>query len=138
MASKVKIHKINNEAQAAYYHRLIKDVNRELKAWKSTTEATAKRTKARKYGALSAHQNRVALREYKEGLSCNQCGMPFKGKAYLCDFHHPDRENKKKNVSRLYTWKEQRAEISKCLALCSNCHRQYHNEQREGTGKGQW
>jgi len=48
------------------------------------------------------------------------------------DFHHIDtnKEFKISNV-RCYSKKKLKAEIDKCIVLCSNCHREVHfNEQK--------
>ena len=48
---------------------------------------------------------------------------------FVClDFHHVDPTEKEYAVSRLVSYSEQklRREISKCVVLCSNCHRKLH------------
>jgi hypothetical protein len=44
------------------------------------------------------------------------------------DFHHQDRVSKDEAVSRMLTWSMDKImhEISKCIVLCSNCHRKEH------------
>jgi hypothetical protein len=69
----------------------------------------------------------------KEELNCADCGMSFKGKGYLCDFHHKDSRLKSFNLGG--SWKDKKKnilelEISKCDPLCSNCHRIRHHTEK--------
>ena len=70
----------------------------------------------------------LKLKEYKESCNCNDCGLSFKNKAFLCDFHHIDPSEKDFSVGeiRKYGWKKIKREIEKCIPLCSNCHRIRH------------
>lgn len=63
---------------------------------------------------------------YKESLSCLDCSLSFKGKSYLCDFHHL--RDKDFAIAELVSYGKQKVleEIAKCIPLCANCHRERH------------
>lgn len=65
--------------------------------------------------------------EYKETLSCSFCP---ENNSVCLDFHHKDSSKKDINVSaalnRRYSKKRILEEISKCIVVCSNCHRKLH------------
>lgn len=71
----------------------------------------------------------LAYKKYKESLFCLDCGLSFKNKSYLCDFHHLDESTKditianRKFQSPLSFIKK---ELDKCVPLCANCHRIRH------------
>lgn len=56
---------------------------------------------------------------------CSKCGDERK---YVLDFHHIDDASKEYDVGHMssYTWEKVELEISKCIILCSNCHRELH------------
>lgn len=68
------------------------------------------------------------FREYKKTLECIVCGE----NDYVClDFHHRNPKEKDLNLANIMKskgWGKERTikEISKCLVLCSNCHRKIH------------
>jgi len=68
---------------------------------------------------------RSSWAEYKATLACTNCGFSHPA---AIDFHHPPgtktyavRDLVQKRSLRLL-----KAEIAKCIILCSNCHRIYH------------
>lgn len=63
--------------------------------------------------------------EYKQNLSCEKCGDR---RWYVLEFHHKNPEEKDLAVSQLVTYGKNRIlkEISKCIVLCANCHREHH------------
>lgn len=81
---------------------------------------------------LRNQKTRIDLREkingIKQGSSCNDCGGTFP--PYVMDFHHVD-SDKEFTVARAanvgYSWSRIQREISKCVLLCSNCHRIRHH-----------
>lgn len=77
----------------------------------------------------------IKLAEYKEGLSCNNCGMSFKGRPEICDFHHLDPNLKIMGVGIMIKHGIKRAleEAEKCTPLCANCHRTLHAKQRRSS-----
>lgn len=70
------------------------------------------------------------LFEYKSSKSCEICGES----TIVClDFHHRSAVEKDRSISDavlIWGWgfKRLEEEISKCVILCSNCHRKVHNE----------
>lgn len=61
------------------------------------------------------------------GGKCICCG--YKGSAL--DFHHRDPKEKRFTISEAIfkemPWKKLKVEVLKCVLLCSNHHREYHN-----------
>lgn len=55
---------------------------------------------------------------------CYQCKEPRIG---CLDFHHVDPTVKEKPVARCLSTGDLLLEASKCIILCANCHRLYHN-----------
>ena len=68
------------------------------------------------------------LLEIKKALSCVDCGLPFKDKPWLVDFHHKDPALKLFEISNFGSRSKEiiLLEVAKCDALCSNCHRTRH------------
>jgi len=71
-------------------------------------------------------QLREQFLEYKQSLSCEQCGWTDHR---ALEFHH-HKDDKKESISRLvahgYSWNTIEEEIKKCQVLCANCHRIVH------------
>jgi hypothetical protein len=70
-------------------------------------------------------------REFKASLSCEKCG--FSHPAAL-DFHHKNSSEKENDVSLFINqgmYKRAYEEVKKCIALCANCHRIHHWNERE-------
>jgi len=66
--------------------------------------------------------------EYKGGC-CVRCG--YKKYQGALEFHHIDPNEKDFNPSRLknYSFNERlKNELDKCILVCSNCHREIHDE----------
>jgi hypothetical protein len=66
--------------------------------------------------------------EYKGGC-CVRCG--YKKYQGALEFHHTDPNEKDFNPSRLknYSFNEiLKNELNKCILVCSNCHREIHDE----------
>jgi hypothetical protein len=61
------------------------------------------------------------------GGACRRCKRTVEelGHAAAMDFHHRDPRQKKYNVNRMYTLREElrRRELDKCDLLCASCHR---------------
>ena len=77
--------------------------------------------KKRRYDEISRIVN-----EYKLERGCAHCG--YKDDPVALDFHHVNTKHKDKNVSSHWrsSWKQfekMKAEMKKCIVLCSNCHR---------------
>lgn len=64
--------------------------------------------------------------DYKKTLICEACGDD---RYWVLDFHHIDPTKKEKTVSsfiRGASKNKAMEEIKKCKVLCSNCHRDFH------------
>lgn len=90
--------------------------------------------RAKKSNKKYTDRNRELLNEYRSKLKCERC--PEDHPAVL-DFHHTDPTSKEESVARLMSSSRSFAsiekEISKCIVLCSNCHRKLHwNERNSG------
>jgi hypothetical protein len=61
------------------------------------------------------------------GGACQRCKRTVEdlGHAAAMDFHHRDPQQKRYNVNRMYTLREElrRRELDKCDLLCASCHR---------------
>lgn len=76
--------------------------------------------------------SRNKMAEYKRkavehlGDRCCDCGVSYGDHIY--DFHHLDPSTKDFKLSQLrsHTLETIRAELDKCVLLCSNCHRDRH------------
>jgi hypothetical protein len=72
-----------------------------------------------------AKENKRLAVEYKGGI-CFDCGIKYP--AHVYDFHHIDPNEKDFKLSQFRTrlLRSIRAELDKCVLLCSNCHRDRH------------
>lgn len=67
-----------------------------------------------------------AVQERNRIGRCQRCG--YDRCMAALDWHHVDPSEKEYNPSQMYwlSQKLQKAEISKCVLICSNCHREAH------------
>lgn len=69
------------------------------------------------------------LQSLKDEMGCSRCGEDHNE---CLDFHHMEKEDKRDAVSSMsqkdYSKKVVLDEISKCVVLCSNCHRKHHSD----------
>lgn len=65
------------------------------------------------------------FQDFKANLSCVVCG---ENEPCCIDFHHRGGSAKEFDMSKVHMvgWNRILEEISKCVALCSNCHRKVH------------
>lgn len=73
---------------------------------------------------------RGKLRDYKLEKGCTNCG--YAKCAAALDAHHPEgKESKKDQIYRMLhrnmSWEKIYAELERCTILCSNCHREAHD-----------
>jgi len=74
---------------------------------------------------------KLKLLEYK-GNKCEICNYD-KCKAAL-EFHHKDPKEKDFNIGgKTYSFEVLKKEVDKCLLVCSNCHREIHDNLRIST-----
>ena len=73
---------------------------------------------------------RERINELKNSLSCLKCR---ENRNHLLDFHHVDPNQKDFQISQgeRYGWERVKQEIDKCIVLCSNCHRDFHYQEKE-------
>jgi predicted HNH restriction endonuclease len=64
----------------------------------------------------------------KFGGLCEKCGLFWPD--YVFEFHHLDPNIKEKNPSQIFMLSDDKIEkeLSKCIMVCSNCHRIVHHE----------
>jgi len=65
---------------------------------------------------------------YKQQFSCTKCG--YDHNIVALDFHHTDPTQKDFNISKcrnLVLNDRIKAELDKCVVICSNCHREEHS-----------
>lgn len=75
-------------------------------------------------------ENRERLSDYKRNIGCRFC----KENDPIClEFHHRDSSDKLFNIgtNTHRTWPHIEREITKCIVVCSNCHKKLH-AGREG------
>lgn len=64
---------------------------------------------------------------FKEAEKCKKCN---ENRYWLLDFHHIDPKLKTNLVKNMGSLKTAKTEIEKCIVLCSNCHRDFHYQER--------
>lgn len=91
--------------------------NKNKEAWNKTTRKNKKLQRQR-------------INEYKDSLSCSKCG---ESRNWLLDFHHQDPSQKDFQISQgeRFGWEKVKNEIEKCIPLCSNCHRDFHYQEKK-------
>ena len=95
------------------------------------TRTYADRREANKASVIKRRkQNKLVLVEYKGG-KCEICG--YNKCVEALEFHHLDPSTKEaKNLGTTASIAKQKAEADKCILVCANCHREIHNELRNG------
>jgi len=72
------------------------------------------------------------MEDYKSSIGCSKCGENHPS---CLEFHHLDRSDKTSEISRMVNHgaskKKILEEASKCVILCSNCHRKLHYERQD-------
>jgi len=103
--------------------------------WESLTAQQRWYYKNRDHRIETKEQRRQELKRWfyelkRDECECRQCG---ESRPSALDFHH--RDKKTKDVSAMvndgYGKDRIRAEIKRCVVLCSNCHRKEHYEEPE-------
>ena len=88
----------------------------------------------RLYNNTRKHQKTILRRSMKLqaikllGGKCCRCG--YDKCVDALEFHHEDPSKKyfKLGSGNTMSWKEYKAEAMKCILVCSNCHKEIHNE----------
>lgn len=81
---------------------------------------------ARQEAANVRNRERKRLVVDHFGDMCADCKVTYP--QFVYEFHHLEPEGKDVNPSKAMTWSEERmwTELSKCVMLCSNCHKIRH------------
>tara|TARA_R100001530_G_scaffold26226_3_gene21105 strand:- start:7152 stop:7709 length:558 start_codon:yes stop_codon:yes gene_type:complete len=77
----------------------------------------------------------IEILKIKKMDFCSECG--YDKSLAAIDYHHVNPETKKHNIARILKLKptqERIDELDKCIALCSNCHRELHHSEGEHYG----
>jgi hypothetical protein len=78
--------------------------------------------------ALRRLEQKRQVHEHKIAIGCQRCGYNKSGAAL--DWHHTD-ENKERRITIMsYFTKLGKAERTKCILLCANCHREEHENAK--------
>lgn len=77
------------------------------------------------------------FKEYKQSLSCADCGSSAEENPWALEFDHLDPTEKRRTISRMVSEGRSREsileEIAKCDPVCSNCHRaREYNRYKSG------
>lgn len=71
-------------------------------------------------------ERREIISDYKYGECCSECG---EGEWRILEFHHP-KDNKEFSIGRANSMgvsdERLKEEVEKCVLICPNCHRKYH------------
>ena len=114
-----------------YYYRTnpntgIKKINELWISPKARQKLEERQARAKKKTAVT---NRLFIHRVKRRYGCQICG--YKKSLSALEFHHL--HSKRVPVSKMlgysrYTLKD---EIKKCILVCSNCHSEIHDRERE-------
>jgi hypothetical protein len=90
---------------------------------------TVEELKKNNYSRLKSHRQKLKERaiEYKGG-ECIKCGYTKCNRAL--EFHHLDPNEKDFTFGyyKVLSWDKIIPELDKCILVCSNCHREIHDE----------
>lgn len=79
---------------------------------------------------MAAHRRFIA--ELK--LSCGCCFCRYRCCAAALEFHHVQGRDRSEQFSNM-GMDRLRDEVSKCLVVCANCHRELHDSERKRPGQ---
>lgn len=100
--------------------------------WRNKTQGT-RRSECKichsQYMKQQYQMKKDIVREIKLDFSCQKCG--YNKSAAALDFHHLDPNEKDTTIARMTSNRYQLdtvyEEIKKCVVLCANCHREFHD-----------
>lgn len=95
----------------------------------SYANSETRRSKVKATREATKDRNKRLVDRYKRMCSCKHCG---ENDPIVLDLHHVDPNGKDANPASLLggSLEVLRAEIRKCIVLCSNCHRREHHKLR--------
>lgn len=74
-------------------------------------------------------KKKETVQDIKIKFACQKCG--YNKSAAALDFHHIDPSQKDTTIARMtsnnYSLDKVYDEIKKCICLCANCHREFHD-----------
>lgn len=96
--------------------------------WKDLSEDRKKAINLRRLRNIT--RKKVEAVKSKGG-KCTRCG--YSGCIEALDFHHVDPSEKEVGWEIMRYWGQERMalELSKCILVCANCHREIHAEMRK-------
>ena len=113
-------------------HAQCKDCKRELDRKAYNANSHNRKEKIRTTATKSFKFLKSFIQRVKKFSQCSKCGDK---RWYVLDFHHI--KGKDYNIGQLINRgpniKKVKNELRKCIVLCSNCHREVHYLEREGT-----
>jgi hypothetical protein len=117
-----------------YYCRTCKK-NKNSKYYKEKYKAKKlQQDRERKQELLCIQQlNRDKIQHLTDNLQSNGCCICGEKELCCLDFHHIDPKQKQFLISQVtnrtskYSYEDIVKEISKCVVVCSNCHRKIHS-----------
>ena len=82
------------------------------------------------YNSVKNFRQRTKVKaiEYKGG-KCSKCG--YNKSNWALEFHHLDPNEKDFGIAqyKVLNWKKIKIELDKCILVCSNCHKEIHEEE---------
>ena len=112
----------DRKSKRDYYQR-----NKDKIIQKNSEYAKLNKDKVKTWSKRFKKKKQKEFQEFKKTLKCSICGYDKNPKAI--DLHHVDPSKKYKLTSRLIGCTNKlKEELEKCVPICSNCHREIHND----------
>lgn len=99
--------------------------NEDVRAVYQKSEKRRQQQKKGQYDKIAYYK--AVTNRYKEIKGCHECKIKYP--YYVLEFHHLDSEEKEGQISVLIKSAGRariKAEIEKCIVVCSNCHKKIH------------
>jgi DNA-binding CsgD family transcriptional regulator len=90
---------------------------------------TEEELKVRNYKHVKTHRQKIKEKAIKyKGEKCEKCG--YNKCIRALEFHHLDPNKKDFTIGnyKILSWDKIKIELDKCILICSNCHREIHDE----------
>ena len=113
----------DNHVATSKYSRYKAAYDRRNKNWRDTHK-----DRANAISRKSQKKARINCKLLKDKIATvNPCYQCKETRIGCLDFHHIDSTTKEKPVARCQSESDLLTEASKCIVLCANCHRLFHN-----------
>lgn len=91
-------------------------------------DSTRKDNNTRKHQKTILRKNMKLQAIKLLGGKCSRCG--YNKCVDALEFHHenPNEKEFKLGSGNTMSWKDYKAEVKKCILVCSNCHKEIHSE----------